>query len=166
MNKIKLFISDVDGVMTDAGMYYTESGDEFKKFNTHDGMGFALLRKAGVKTGIVTSENTQIVTRRATKLKIDFLYQGKRDGGKLAAAQEMCTELGISLAETAYIGDDINCFDLLSNVGIAACPANAVEKIKAIPNILQMEKRGGEGVVREYIEYLFSKGLIVDPSKD
>ncbi|MBU1819938.1 MAG: 3-deoxy-D-manno-octulosonate 8-phosphate phosphatase, partial [Bacteroidetes bacterium] len=69
MVKIKLFLTDVDGVLTDGGMYYTESGDEFKKFNTRDGMGFELLRKAGIKTGIITSENTQMVARRAAKIK-------------------------------------------------------------------------------------------------
>jgi len=72
--KIKLFLSDVDGVLTDSGMYYTESGDEFKKFNTHDGMGFNLLKAAGIKTGIITTEKTNIVNNRATKLKIDYVY--------------------------------------------------------------------------------------------
>ena len=153
---IRLFLSDVDGVMTDAGMYYTESGDEFKKFNTHDGMGFQLLREAGIATGIVTSENTNMVTRRAEKLKVDFLYQGKRDGGKLAAAVEMCEKQGISIKEVAYIGDDINCLNLLSAVGLAACPANAVEKVKAIPGIVQLNKAGGEGAVREFIELILS----------
>ncbi|MEZ4900552.1 MAG: HAD family hydrolase [Spirosomataceae bacterium] len=109
MINVKLFLTDVDGVLTDGSMYYTESGDEFKRFHTHDGMAFELLRKAGIKTGIITSENTQIVARRAAKIKADFLYQGQRDGGKLAAAQEICHELGIHLSEVAYIGDDINC---------------------------------------------------------
>lgn len=157
--KIKLFISDVDGVMTDAGMYYTESGDEFKKFNTHDGMGFQLIREAGIKTAIITSENTNIVTRRAKKLKIDFLYQGKRDGGKLAAAKAICTELGIDISNVAYVGDDVNCFDLLSNVGLAACPSNAVKKIKSIPNIIQLQKGGGEGAVREFAEMILEHTL-------
>ena len=153
---IKLFLSDVDGVMTDAGMYYTESGNEFKKFNTHDGMGFQLLREAGISTGIITSENTNIVTRRAAKLKVDFLYQGHRDGGKLAAALEICEKQGISLKEVAYIGDDINCLNLLSAVGLSACPANALEKVKAIPGIVQLNKSGGEGAVREFVELILS----------
>ncbi len=126
MVKIKLFLTDVDGVLTDGGMYYTESGDEFKKFNTRDGMAFELLRKAGIKTGIITSENTQIVARRAAKIKADYLYQGQRDGGKLAAAKEICEKEGISLSEVAYIGDDLNCIGLLEKVGLAACPADAV----------------------------------------
>ncbi len=157
--KIKLFLTDVDGVLTDAGMYYTENGDELKKFNTHDGMGLQLIREKGVKTGIITSENTQMVERRFKKLKLDYLYQGKREGGKLQSALEICDQLGISLKETAYIGDDINCHDLLSSVGLAACPASAVEAIKSIPNILHLSKNGGEGAVREFIEYIVTKEL-------
>ena len=156
MVKVKLFLTDVDGVMTDAGMYYTESGDEFKKFNTYDGMAFELLRKAGIKTGIVTSENTKIVEHRAAKLKVDYVYQGKRDGGKLSAALEICTKEGILLNEVAYIGDDINCLELLSNVGLAACPANAVTAIKNIPNIIQLYTSGGNGAVREFVELILN----------
>lgn len=154
--KIKLFLTDVDGVLTDAGMYYSENGDELKKFNTHDGMGFDILRQNGIKTGIVTSEVTQIVERRAKKLKVDFLYQGKREGGKLEAALEICSKEGISLKEVAYIGDDINCYNLLAEVGFAACPQDALDKIKSIPNISIMNLKGGEGCVREFIEKILN----------
>lgn len=152
--KIKLFLSDVDGTLTDGGMYYSENGDELKKFNTRDGMGFQLLREAGIKTGIITSENTQIVANRAQKLKIDFLLQGKRNGGKLAAAEEICKQLGITLNEVAYIGDDINCRELLESVGLAACPADANPIIKNITSINVMSRNGGDGCVREFIESL------------
>lgn len=148
--KIKLFLTDVDGVLTDGGMYYSENGDELKKFNTRDGMAFQLLREAGIKTGIITSENTKIVENRALKLKVDYLYQGKRDGGKLAAAKEICEKEGITLAEVAYIGDDINCYELLTNVGTAACPNDANEKIKNINGIIKLNLNGGCGVVREF----------------
>ena len=154
LRKVKLFLTDVDGVLTDGGMYYSETGDELKKFNTRDGMGFHLLREAGIKSGIITTENTQIVERRAAKLKVDYVYQGKNTGGKLQTALEICRKEGITLAEAAYIGDDINCYDLLCNVGMAACPADAVEKIKTIPNIKILRKKGGEGVVREFIEII------------
>ena len=154
LRKVKLFLTDVDGVLTDGGMYYSETGDELKKFNTRDGMGFHLLREAGIKSGIITTENTQIVERRAAKLKVDYVYQGKNTGGKLQTALEICRKEGITLAEAAYIGDDINCYDLLCNVGMAACPADAVEKIKTIPNIKILHKKGGEGVVREFIEII------------
>lgn len=151
---VKLFLSDVDGVLTDAGMYYSENGIESKKFNTRDGMGFQLLREAGIKTGIITSENTQVVANRAVKLKLDYLYQGKCEGGKLAAALEICEKEGISISEVAYIGDDINCYDLLSSVGTAACPADAVDKIKSIPNVKILSAKGGEGCVREFCEMI------------
>jgi len=154
VTKIKLFLTDVDGVLTDGGMYYSEIGDEQKKFNTRDGMGFHLLREAGIKSGIITTENTQIVERRAAKLKVDYVYQGKNTGGKLQTALEICRKEGITLAEAAYIGDDINCYDLLCEVGMAACPADAVDKIKTIPNIRILRKKGGEGVVREFIEII------------
>lgn len=150
--QIKLFISDIDGTLTDGGMYYSENGDELKKFNTRDGMGFGLLRKAGVKTAIITSEDRQLNQRRADKLQIDYLVQGKREGGKLAAAQYICDKLGITLNEVAYIGDDINCIDLLSFVGVAGCPADAHQKVKDIIGIKVMTKKGGEGCVREFIE--------------
>lgn len=150
---IKLFVSDVDGVMTDAGMYYSEKGDELKKFNTHDGMAFQILREKGIKTAIITSEETSIVKRRAKKLKVDYLFQGKRHNGKLEAVKKICIEEGIKLKNVAYIGDDINCFELLSNVGYAACPSDALNEIRSIPNIKIMTKKGGEGVVREFIKF-------------
>lgn len=149
---IKLFLSDVDGTLTDAGMYYGENGEEFKKFNTHDGKSFELLRIAGIKTGIITSENTQIVANRAKKLKVDYLYQGLEHKGKLDIAKELCQKENISLDEVAYIGDDINCKELLQSVGIAACPANALDEIKNIPNIIKLSKNGGDGAVREFVE--------------
>ena len=150
-SKIKLFISDVDGVLTDGGMYYSENGDELKKFNTRDGMAFQILRENGIKTAIITSEDTKIVDNRAKKLKIDFCLQGKRKGGKLGAAKEICTELGLSLDETAYVGDDINCKEILKNVGFPFCPNDAQDEIKAIPGIIILSKIGGDGVIREIV---------------
>lgn len=154
---IKLFITDVDGVLTDAGMYYSEGGEELKKFNTHDGMGLKMIREAGIKTGIITTENTRMVERRALKLKVDYLRQNAYP--KVEAAMEMCQALGIGIDEVAYIGDDINCLELLSIVGLAACPADALAKVKAIPGIIHLTKKGGEGVVREFIELIFEKYL-------
>lgn len=155
--KIKLFLTDVDGTLTDGGMYYSAAGDVMKKFNTRDGMGLQLMQRAGVKAGIVTSETTDIVTARARKLGLDYLVQGKRDGGKLVAAEAICAELGITLAETAYIGDDVNCADLLRAVGTAACPADAMPQVKAIPGIRVMTLKGGEGCVREFINQILEE---------
>ena len=123
-NKIKLLLSDVDGVLTDAGMYYTENGDEFKKFCTYDGMGFQLLQKTGIKVGILTTEDRSLNRRRAKKLGLDFDFHGAKD--KLQIVKDLCIKENISLDEVAYIGDDVNCFSILSHVGIAACPNNAV----------------------------------------
>ena len=153
-SKIKIFLSDVDGVLTDAGMYYTENGDEMKKFCTYDGMGFQLLQKTGVKVGIVTTEDRKLNRRRARKLELDFDFHGVKD--KLEIVKDLCVKVNISLNEVAYIGDDVNCFELLSHVGIAACPSNAVEKIKLIPNIIHLKKSGGEGVVREFVRLILS----------
>ena len=149
-SKIKIFLSDVDGVLTDGGMYYTENGDEIKKFSTYDGMSFYLLQKAGVKVGIITTEDKELNRRRAQKLNLDFDFHGIKD--KLKTVKQLCSEQSISLEEIAYIGDDINCLELLSNVGIAACPSNAVREIKNIPGIIKLKKMGGEGVLREFIE--------------
>ncbi|MBY7733843.1 acylneuraminate cytidylyltransferase [Francisella philomiragia] len=153
---IKLFLADVDGTLTDAGMYYGTNGEEFKKFNTHDGKGFELLRDAGIKTGIITSENTKIVENRAKKLKVDYLYQGLEHHGKLNIVKEICKKENISLSEVAYIGDDINCRELLASVGMAACPSSAFKEIKNIPNILKLSKKGGDGAVREFIEKILN----------
>ena len=153
-SKIKLFLSDVDGVLTDAGMYYTENGDEFKKFCTYDGMGMQLLQNSGIKVGILTSEDKQLNRRRAEKLNLDFDFHGTTD--KLQIVKDLCKSEKITLNEVAYIGDDVNCFELLSNVGIAACPENAMKNIKSIPNIIQLSKSGGAGVVRELVEIILS----------
>ena len=151
---IKLLLSDIDGTLTDGGMYYSENGDEQKRFNTRDGMGMGMLREKGIKVGIITSEDRQLNQRRADKLKLDFFYQGKKNGGKLAVAREICQKMGISMQEVAYIGDDVNCIELLSAVGMAACPADADSRVKAIPGIHVMTKKGGEGCVREFCEML------------
>ena len=155
MSKIKLFATDVDGTMTDACMYYAENGIELKKFNFRDGMGFKLLREAGIKTAIITSENTSIVQKRANKLNVDYLSLG--EWKKLEFVQNICKELNITLEEVAYIGDDINDLELLSAVKYKACPADAVKKIKSIPNIKILEHKGGDGAVREFIEFLIGE---------
>ena len=155
--KTKLFLSDVDGTLTDAGMYYDVNGNELKKFNTHDGKGFELLRKAGIKTGLITSENSKIVENRAKKLKVDYLYQGVEHGGKLEVAKKICDIEGITLDEVAYIGDDINCYELLFSVGLSACPNNSLSKIKEMYNIIHISKNGGAGAVREFIDIILKR---------
>lgn len=156
---IKLFLSDVDGTLTDAGMYYGENGEELKKFNTHDGKAFELLKEAGIKTGIITSEKTKIVKNRAKKIKADFLYQGLEHRGKLDIVKKICKEEKITLEEVAYIGDDINCKELLEKVGVAACPFDAIKGIKEISKIVMLSKKGGNGAVREFAELILSNKI-------
>ena len=157
VSEIRLFLTGVDGTLTDGGMYYGSDGTEFKKFNTRDGMGLQMLQRAGVKVGIVTSENTPINVNRARKLGLDYLKQSARDGGKLAAVREICEEMDISLQQVAYVGDDVNCYDLLAAVGWAACPADACAKVKGILGIHQLERRGGDACVREWIDLILNK---------
>lgn len=151
---IRLFLTDVDGVLTDAGMYYTESGDEIKKFNTRDGKGLELLREQGIKTGIVTSENTKLVERRAKKLKLDYLYQGIHN--KLEVVKEIAAREGLTLEQIAYIGDDLNDLEVIKAVGLSACPFNAVSGIKKYAKII-LNSNGGEGAVREFSEIIINK---------
>lgn len=153
---IKIFLTDVDGTLTDAGMYYSEKGDELKKFNTRDGLALELLKKNNIKVGIVTSETNKIIENRSKKLNVDFLYQGIKYAGKLNVVNKICKNEKISIDQVAYIGDDLNCFELLKSVGFAACPNDAAEKIKKIPNIKVMSKKGGEGAVREFVDLILA----------
>lgn len=156
LKNIKIFLTDVDGVLTDAGMYYSEKGDELKKFNTRDGKGIELLREKGIKVGIITSEDTKIVADRARKLKVDFLCQGKKNRGKLDAAYEICSEVGFELSQVAYIGDDINDLKIIENIGFSACPSDAVEKVRMKVDYI-CKKKGGEGCVREIADLIVNK---------
>ncbi|MCZ7399977.1 MAG: HAD hydrolase family protein [Candidatus Methanoperedens sp.] len=149
LEKIKLLMLDVDGVMTDGGMYYSESGEELKKFNTRDGMGIQLLRERGIKVAFVTKENTKIVERRAKKLNVDELFQGVEN--KLTVLEELKDKYGLVYSEIAYIGDDVNDIPVLKMVGVSFCPNNAVDDVKKIC-IFISEKEGGKGVVREFYD--------------
>ena len=158
--KIKLFVTDIDGVWTDGGMYYDQLGNELKKFTTADSAGVLLLRKIGIPVAIITGEDTEIVRRRAQKLRIEHLFMGVSD--KLAVARELCNRLGIGLDEIAYIGDDINDISLLRNAGLTATPANAPAYIKALSN-WKLEISGGDGAFRAFVEkYLIEIEGITD----
>ncbi len=151
LSNIKMILTDVDGVLTDAGMYYTESGDELKKFNTRDGKGIELARKKGIKVGIITSENTRIVENRARKLKVDFLFQGVKK--KIDILNELLAETGISLSEVAYIGDDVNDLEVVQKVGFSAAPVNAATIVRSEVDLL-CDVKGGEGCLRELIDHI------------
>ena len=162
MRSIKLFLTDVDGCLTDGGMYYTADGETMKRFCVYDGMGMVLLKQAGIPCGILTSELSPIVKARAEKLKLDFLYLGVGSRvnseclTKLEAAKEICGKLGISLAEVCYVGDDVNDIDLLSAVGYPCCPPNARPEVKALPGIRVLATPGGQGAIREICDDIFN----------
>jgi N-acylneuraminate cytidylyltransferase len=157
--KIKLFISDVDGVLTDSGMYYTEKGDEIKKFNTRDGKAFELLRNMGIKTGIITAENTKIVEDRARKLKIDYLEQGAVD--KIHALKRMMQAAGVRSDEVAYVGDDLGDITALKQVALSFCPQDAArEAIKTALIIVQTN--GGSGVIRNIYDQYFTQTSLLN----
>ena len=152
--KVKLVLSDLDGVLTDGGVYCNQNEEFLKKFNVKDGMGFQILRENNIKTGIITSEKSQFSDVRANKIKVDFLFKGDSFEGKLETVKKLCIDLGITLSEVAYMGDDINCYELLSEVGYRACPIDAVKKIKKIENIYVSPLSGGRGCFRDFIDNL------------
>lgn len=147
---IRLVIFDVDGVMTDGGMYYTESGDEFKKFNAKDGLMIRRLAKRGVKTGIISHGfNTKLIQARAERLYIEHVEVSTVP--KLETLTRWCTELGIAFEHVCYIGDDVNDEEIMKAVGFSACPADAVDAVKNIVHVV-LTKNGGEGAIRELID--------------
>ena len=148
---IKIVATDIDGVWTDSGMHYTASGEKMKCFSTYDGMGVQLLREIGIYTIILTSENSEIVLRRAEKLQIDRVYINEKE--KLLRIKYLCNRLGISLDEVAYIGDDLNDLDVLTNVGMSAMPINSPILDKYTPNYIT-KKSGGNGAFREFADLI------------
>lgn len=150
----KLILTDIDGVWTDGGMYYDQTGNEWKKFNTSDSVGVILCHKLGIPVGIITGEITNIVERRAEKLKIDYLFQGITD--KKEIVLQLCNKLKISLNDVAYIGDDIGDMELLKSVGFSFTPANAQDYVKRYSRKI-LSKNGGDGVFRQMIETLLNE---------
>lgn len=153
LKKIKAFVMDVDGVLTDAGMYYSEKGDELKKFNTRDAQGIELLLKNGFLVAIITKEKTKLVERRAKKMRIKDVFQGVEN--KLSCLEEFASANGLTLDEVAYIGDDINDLDVLKSVGLSITVNDAADKIKKVSDYVT-KANGGHGAVREVCE-LFLK---------
>lgn len=154
MKAIKLVITDIDGVWTDGGMYYDEEGNEWKKFNTSDSAGVLFCKVKKIPVGIITGERTMLVERRAKKLKVDYLFQGVKN--KLAVAERLCIQLGITMEEVAYIGDDLNDIPLLKLVGESACPLNAPEYVAKHVN-RRLQVKGGDGAFRKFIEEIFTE---------
>lgn len=154
LSKIKVILTDVDGVLTDGGMYYTADGLVMKKFQVKDGMGSHLLRNAGYKTGIITTDVTPIAQIRGERLKMDFVHIGVPD--KLTLVSRIADENNLTLENIAFIGDDVNDFGLLSQVGVSCAPADAVPRIKEIVDIVT-ERRGGKGAYREFASFFLGE---------
>ena len=126
--RIRILVSDVDGVLTDGGMYYAEHGDELKKFNVRDGAGVALLQASGIAVGTMTGESTELVVRRMNKIGMQFTLTGIRN--KKDALARFLSKHGCSREEIAYVGDEINDFCMLGNVGIFFAPKDACRAIE------------------------------------
>ena len=148
---IKLIASDIDGVWTDAKMHYTDAGEFIKSFSTYDGMAVALLKELKIDVAVLTSENSEIVKRRAEKLRIKYVYINETE--KLLRMESLCNRLNISLSNVAYIGDDVNDLDLLKKVGISAMPINSPILNLFNPDYIT-KKRGGDGAFREFVDLI------------
>lgn len=152
--KIRLVLTDCDGVLTDSGVYYSETGAVMKRFHIRDGMAVERLRAlGGIETGIVTGEQTASVRFRAKKLAIEELHQNAQDKKKVVS--ELCERRGIELAQIAYIGDDVNDLEVLQMVGLSACPQDAEAEVKKVVDLV-LSRRGGQGVFREFAEFILS----------
>jgi len=151
---IKLVITDIDGVWTDGGMYYSTSGEESKKFSVYDGVGVKVLYDANIPVVIMTGEKNSIIDNRAKKLKIERVYQHAAD--KLSLAKELVAELGIRLEQVAFIGDEFNDISLLEKVGFSACPNQASDYVQNKVDLV-LEKKGGEGAFKEFAFAVLNK---------
>lgn len=153
LRKIKLIITDVDGVLTDGGLYYTDEGMVMKRFNVKDGMATHLLREKGIKCGIISTDKSSIITKRAERLKLDFAYIEVWD--KKSKMLEICSEYNILPENVAFIGDDVNDIEIIKNVGFSAAPKDAVDKIISIVDYV-CTKNGGHGAFREFADLILS----------
>lgn len=147
LSRIKLLCCDVDGVMTDGGLYYQENGNELRKFSVYDGHGVNQLKKENILFCMISHSSTLCIKKRAENLKADFCYLGVED--KLVAIQLLCKTLKLDIArEVAHIADDINDLPLLQAAGVAICVPNAVDDVKKI-SCFSTKAKGGHGAVRE-----------------
>lgn len=155
--KVELLVLDVDGVLTDGGLYYGPDGEALKRFDVKDGHGIVLCRDTGLPAAILTARTSLAVEVRSKELRIPFVLQGQRD--KKAGLEKLLELSGLSAERLAYMGDDVNDLPVLSRVGFAAAPADARQEVKDLAHYV-CENRGGHGAVRELCELLLrAKGL-------
>jgi 3-deoxy-D-manno-octulosonate 8-phosphate phosphatase (KDO 8-P phosphatase) len=150
-SRIKLLLMDCDGVLTDGRLWLTDDSDEQKSFNTHDGLGLALLHRAGLKSGIITGRSSRAVARRAQELGVEFVCQGNPD--KTAAFEQVLQQAGVDENEVAFVGDDLPDIPLMNRAELAVAVADAVEETRAAAHYVTRAK-GGRGAVREVIEII------------
>ena len=153
IKKIKLIATDVDGVLTDGGMYYSSKGDVLKKFHARDGMAVSILKKNTIPTVIITKERNQIVKKWSSKMNIDKLFDGVKNKEKVVS--KLCKSYGLSENNIAYIGDDVNDLEILKKTGFAATPKDGNMEVKKIVDYI-CKNRGGEGVLREICDLIIS----------
>ena len=152
--KIKLVLTDSDGVLTDTGVYYSDEGEVMKRFSIRDGMGVERLRNIqGIETGIITGELSGSVVKRAEKLNIIYLYRGVKD--KKALLSEILSGLKLEKENIAFIGDDVNDIELINEVGLSATPSDGTIFVKDIVHYI-CENKGGNGAFREFAELIIS----------
>lgn len=152
--KIKYLIIDVDGTMTDAGIYYDEHGNELKKFCTKDAAGFFAAHQVGIKIMVLTGRECAATTRRMKEMKVDILVQNIKD--KVAYLEDFMQKENITFEEIGYLGDDLNDLICMKKSGFAGCPEDACEEVKAICDYVSHVK-GGQGAVRDIISYLLKQ---------
>ena len=152
-NKIKLVATDIDGVWTDARMYFTPDGELMKSFSTYDGMAVAMLKKGGIIVAILTGENSDIVKARAEKLKIDEVYVNEHE--KLKRLTYLSKKYEISMEEVAYIGDDVNDLEVLGAVGLSAMAGNSPILDQFSPDYTTT-RHGGNGAFREFADIILN----------
>lgn len=157
--QIRLLISDVDGVLTDGGMYYDDAGRELRLFNTADGVGVAFCRLNGIELAFLSGEETPIVRRRAAKLGVAHVLLGVRN--KLQAARELADGLGIPMREVAFIGDAVNDLPLLQAVGFAGTVPQAPDYVKRHADYVTRVP-GGQGALRDCVEYLLQRRGVLE----
>jgi 3-deoxy-D-manno-octulosonate 8-phosphate phosphatase (KDO 8-P phosphatase) len=149
--RIRLAIFDVDGVLTDGSLYFTDSGEEIKAFNARDGHGLKMLQETGVRLAIITSRTSRSVEARARNLGIELLFQGVAD--KLAAFEELLAQLGLEAGVAFYMGDDVIDLPVMRRCGFAATVTDAPPVVKTHAHYVS-RSRGGQGAVREVCELI------------
>lgn len=149
--QIKLFITDVDGVLTNGSLYYTNEGLVMKKFQVKDGMGTRLLKESGIKTALISTDTSELMKLRGERLKMDFIHIGSWDKDQIML--QICDELKIKPKNVGFIGDDVNDLEVLKKVGFAACPNDAVEVVKKVCHYI-CKKKGGDGAYREVADLI------------